>query len=163
MTDENWDDIFNKIFGKFGLDINKINEEMLNSIANKETKPYVYGFVYKVGPDGKPEFKEFGNENFINKDTPELTENENGYREPLTDINEDNNNIYITYELPGIEEDKIKLTANKNIIELKVDTETRKYYKKIELNSDIDENNIISKFKNGIFDVTLKKLNNAKE
>jgi len=163
---DDWDDIFNNLYDEFGFDMKKINNEIAKfweSIMKGENEdkmlgPYVYGFSYKVGPDGKPVFQEFGN---VPKNRYGLTNNkmEGNYREPLTDINEDNNNIYITYELPGIDKKDIKLTINENNIELRVDKEPRKYYKNIELNTPVDANTAIAKFTNGILDISVKKLN----
>jgi len=162
---DDWDDIFNDLYDEFGFDMKKINNEIAKfweSIMKGENEdkmlgPYVYGFSYKVGPDGKPVFQEFGN---VPKNRSGLTNNKmENYREPLTDINEDNNNIYITYELPGIDKKDIKLTINENNIELRVDKEPRKYYKNIELNAPVDANTAIAKFTNGILDISVKKLN----
>jgi len=163
--DDDWDDIFNDLYNEFGFDMKRINSEIAKfweSIMKGENEdkmlgPYVYGFSYKVGPDGKPVFQEFGN---VPKNRYGLINNKmENYREPLTDINEDNNNIYITYELPGIDKKDIKLTINENNIELRVDKEPRKYYKNIELNTPVDANTAIAKFTNGILDISVKKLN----
>ncbi len=165
--DDDWDDIFDDLYNEFGFDMKKVNSEIAKfweSIMKGENEdkilgPYVYGFSYKVGPDGKPVFQEFGN---VPKGRSRLGSStmEGNYREPLTDINEDNNNIYVTYELPGIDKNNIKLTVNENNIELKVDKEPRKYYKNIELNVPVDPDSTVAKFTNGILDITLKKINN---
>ena len=165
--DDDWDDIFNDMYDEFGFDMKKINSEIAKfweSIMKGENEdkmlgPYVYGFSYKVGPDGKPVFQEFGN--VPNGKSGLGYSNRDGtYREPLTDINEDSENIYITYELPGIDKKDIKLMVNENSIELKVDKDPRKYYKNIELNVPVNTDSAIAKFTNGILDITLKKLNN---
>ncbi|KJE48814.1 MULTISPECIES: archaeal heat shock protein Hsp20 [Acidiplasma] len=159
---DDWDDIFDELYDEFGFDMRRINNEIAkfwesvmkgNSNA-KVMGPYVYGFTYKIGPDGKPTFQEFGN-------VPRrLGFNENikeGFREPLTDINEDNKNIYITYELPGVDKSDIKLTVNEYNVELTVDTDKRKYYKNIEFNTPVDVNSVSAKFTNGVLDVTISK------
>jgi HSP20 family protein len=163
--DDDWDDIFNNIYDEFGLDMRKINKEMAKfwesimkgEMDSKMVGPYVYGFSYKVGPDGKPIFQEFGN--VPGNKLGYRTSADENYREPLTDINEDKDNIYITYELPGVEKNDINLVVNENNIELKVDKGPRKYYKSIDLNFGIDVNSVIAKFTNGILDITVKKLN----
>ena len=163
--DDDWDDIFNDMYDEFGLDMRKINKEIARfwgSIMRDDTNskvmgPYVYGFSYKVGPDGKPVFQEFGNvpRNAIGqKDEPQ-----EGYREPLTDLNEDKENVYITYELPGVDKKDIDLTVNETNIELKVDKGSRKYYKNIEFSTGVDIDSVIAKFTNGVLDITIKKLN----
>ncbi|MEM0139039.1 MAG: archaeal heat shock protein Hsp20 [Ferroplasma sp.] len=162
--DDDWDDIFNDMYDEFGLDMRKINNELAkfweSAIkGNGESKsfgPYVYGFTYKVGSDGKPVFQEFGN---VPKNAlGQRTESPEGFREPLTDVNEDKNNVYITYELPGVEKSDIKLTVNESNIELKVDKGNRKYYKSLDFTSPVDMDSIIAKFTNGVLDITVKKL-----
>ncbi len=164
--DDDWDDIFNDMYDEFGFDMKKINREiakfwesiMKGESNNRIIGPYVYGFSYKVGPDGKPVFQEFGNvpRNGIGakQDTQE------GFREPLTDVNEDKENIYITYELPGVEKSDIDIVVNEGNMELKVDKGARKYYKNIEFNTEVDINSVIAKFTNGVLDITIKKAKN---
>ncbi len=159
-----WDDIFNDMYDEFGLDMRKVNSEIARfwesmtkgEGSSKVLGPYVYGFSYKVGPDGKPVFQEFGNvpKNAIGEHS-EATE---GFREPLTDINEDRENIYITYELPGVEKSDIKLTVNEGSIELKVEKGSRKYYKNIDFSVPVDMDSVVAKFTNGVLDLTIKKL-----
>ena len=163
--DDDWDDIFNDMYDEFGFDMKKINREIARfweSIMKGEPNskimgPYVYGFSYKMGPDGKPVFQEFGNvpRNGIGP----KAEPQEGFREPLTDINEDKENVYITYELPGVEKNDIDLVVNENNIELKVNKGSRKYYKNIEFNTGVDIDSVIAKFTNGVLDITIKKLN----
>ena len=69
--------------------------------------PYVYGFSYKVGPDGKPSFQEFGN--IPNRPSLSDKVSEPEVREPLTDINYDKDKVYLTFELPGISKENIDL------------------------------------------------------
>ncbi len=163
--EDDWDDIFNDMYDEFGLDMRKINKEMARfwesimkgDMNSKIVGPYVYGFSYKIGPDGKPVFQEFGNVPRTGIGTRKDTQE--GFREPLADINEDNENVYITYELPGVEKNDINLVVNENNIELKVDKGTRKYYKNIEFNTGVDIDTVIAKFTNGILDITINKLN----
>jgi HSP20 family protein len=160
--DDDWDDIFDDMYDEFGFDMKKINREiakfwesvMKGESNSKVMGPYVYGFSYKLGPV----FQEFGN--VPRNGIASKAETREDSREPLTDINEDKENVYITYELPGVEKKDIDLIVNENNIELKVDKGTRKYYKNIEFNTEIDINSVIAKFTNGILDITIKKLDN---
>ena len=64
----------------------------------KEFGPFVYGYSMKIGPDGKPAIREFGN---IKKSLkgPEVREE----REPLVDVVETDSEIRVVVELPGVE------------------------------------------------------------
>ena len=65
--DDDWDrDFFDDMFGDFGIDFRRMNDRLMrffNSVMkNPETTiegPFVYGFTYRQGPDGKPTFQEF--------------------------------------------------------------------------------------------------------
>ncbi len=159
--EDDWDEIFRELYEEFGLDMRKINNEIARfweSVMKDPDKikisgPYVYGFSYKIGPDGKPVFQEFGNV----PGRRSLYEEREGYREPLTDINEDKNNIYVTFELPGVNKEDISLTVSDNSMTLSVDKGARKYYKNINFDSEVDSNKVTAKFTNGILDVTVQK------
>ena len=58
-----WDDIFDifgrefdEIFERIFKDI----DEFFRSVEKSEFKPFIRGFSIRIGPDGKPEIKEFG-------------------------------------------------------------------------------------------------------
>ncbi len=161
---DDWDDIFDDLYNEFGFDMKRINNEIARfweSVMNgtdtsKIMGPYVYGFTYKVGPDGKPSFQEFGN---MPRNRSRVGESaKEGYREPLTDINEDDKNVYITYELPGVDKSDIKLTINDNNMELSVENASRKYYKNVDFSNPVNVNSAVAKFTNGVLDVTLEKV-----
>ena len=107
--DDDWDDIFNDMYDEFGFDMKKINREIARfweSIMKGEPNskimgPYVYGFSYKMGPDGKPVFQEFGNvpRNGIGP----KAEPQEGFREPLTDNEKSSFNKSNKMEVSSIE------------------------------------------------------------
>ncbi|MEM4057998.1 MAG: Hsp20/alpha crystallin family protein, partial [Thermoplasmata archaeon] len=133
--DEDWDyygifDDFDEEIKRWESRLNKIWEELSKSNLSPD-KSFVYGFTFKMGPDGKPEFQEFGN---VPKGYgPKQLE----YREPLTDVTEDDKNIYITVELPGIEKENIDIQLNEQSVVIDVNTPDRKYHKEVELSAKI--------------------------
>jgi HSP20 family protein len=154
--EEDWDyygifDDFDEEIKRWEARFNKIWEELSKSNLNPD-KSFVYGFSFKMGPDGKPEFQEFGN---VPKGYgPKQLE----YREPLTDVTEDDKNIYITVELPGIEKDNIDIQLNEQSVLIDVNTPDRKYHKEIELSAKIKTEEVKAAYKNGILDITLPRL-----
>src|SRR4051794_21961772 len=93
-------------------------ENMLNRIfrtvreiepATIANFPYYYGYQITVGPDGKPKVREFGN---VRPSARGLIE-QTGIREPLVDtaINEKENTLTITAEMPGITKQNIKVNV----------------------------------------------------
>ena len=118
----------------------------------KEFGPFVYGYSLKIGPDGKPEIREFGN---IRKSLkgPEVKEE----REPLVDVVETNSEIRVVVELPGVEKTDIKLHGTEESLEISVDTPQYKYYKEVTLPVKVKVKEAKSNYKNGVLEVVLPK------
>ena len=118
----------------------------------KEFGPFVYGYSLKIGPDGKPEIREFGN---IKKSLkgPEVKEE----REPLVDVVETNSEIRVVVELPGVEKTDIKLHGTEESLEISVDTLQYKYYKEVTLPVKVRVKEAKSSYKNGVLEVILPK------
>lgn len=112
-------------------------------------KPLVYGFSMSIGPDGKPQIREFGN--------IEPTEEKisvKSAREPLVDVIEREKEIDILAELPGVEKEDINVEAHEDSLTISVPNE---FYKEIKLPSEIDPYKVKAKYKNGVLTVTLTK------
>lgn len=119
----------------------------------REWGPFVYGYSMKVGPDGKPEIREFGN---IKKSLrgPQVKEE----REPLVDIVETDSEIHVVVELPGVEKTDIKLHGTEDNLTISVDTPQYKYYKEVQLPAKVKVKEATSAYKNGVLEVTLPKV-----
>jgi len=118
--------------------------------------PFVYGYSITIGPDGKPQIREFGNlKPEIRPGGPKINIREE--REPLVDVMETDNEIRIIAELPGVEKKDIKLHGTENTLTISVDTPERKYYKEVELPSKVDVKKTKASYKNGVLEVKLKK------
>jgi HSP20 family protein len=140
-----------------------IRERTLPSGAKvKEWGPFVYGYSVTMGPEGKPRVREFGN---IKPGTcmgrPRVHIQEK--HEPLVDVMESDGTVKVIAELPGVEKKHIELNATKENLTIAVNTPQRKYYKKIDLPSDVDPRGANSIYKNGVLEVTLKKTNNEQK
>lgn len=118
----------------------------------RELGPFVYGYSMKIGPDGKPEIREFGN---IKKSLkgPQVKEE----REPLVDIVETNNDIRVVVEMPGVEKGDIKLHGTEDSITISVDTPHYKYYKDVTLPTKVKVRDAKSTYKNGVLEVAIPK------
>jgi len=122
------------------------------SKGSKEYKPYVYGFSLSIGPDGKPVIREFGN---VQRDRfgPKVRED----REPLVDVLEEDEDVVVVAELPGVEKEDIRLHAGEDHLTISVDTSDRKYYKELVLPVGVDPGSARAVYKNGVLEVRLKK------
>jgi len=118
--------------------------------------PFIYGYSVTIGPDGKPQIREFGNiKPEIRLGGPKINIREE--REPLVDVIETDGEIRIIAELPGVEKKDIKLYGTEDTLTISVDTPERKYYKEVKLPSKVDTKKTKASYKNGVLEVTLKK------
>ncbi|MFX1604582.1 MAG: archaeal heat shock protein Hsp20 [Promethearchaeota archaeon] len=127
----------------------KAFEEMLRDPEG--TNPFVFGFSMKVGPDGKPIIQRFGNPpvDYGAELAPSL--------EPLVDIVEEDGEIIVVAELPGVEKDEIKVRIKGTTLTIHVDNPNRPYHKDIELPSRVQKEDAKSAIRNGVLEVRLKK------
>ena len=123
-----------------------------NGSTVKEWGPFVYGYSIKIGPDGKPEIREFGNVK-PSRFGPKVKEE----REPLVDIVETDGEIHVVAELPGVEKEDIKLHGTEDTLTISVDTPQRKYHKEITLPAKVNVKEAKTQYKNGVLEVKLPK------
>lgn len=127
----------------------------------KEFGPIVYGYSVKIGEDGKPIIRKFGNVDVFSHSINDSSHDTQQEREPLIDIINGKEEIKIVAELPGVAKENIRLYANENTltIESSSSTEERRYYKKIEFPEFVEPSSGRSHYKNGILEITFKKKN----
>jgi len=179
-----WDEWF-KRFGRrssiFG-DIDRLIEEMEKEMAeafkdmentmpedmyrerrlpdgsvSREYGPFVYGYSVKIGPDGKPIIREFGNMKPGLTGEGEAPLNLTDRREPLVDVIEDGDTVKVLAELPGVEKRDIRLKATDHSLTVSVDNPTRKYYKELEFTEEVDEKSAKSNYTNGVLEIVFRK------
>ncbi|MDW5561616.1 MAG: archaeal heat shock protein Hsp20 [Methanomassiliicoccus sp.] len=150
-----WDDLFGSFdedFEEMRARMDALMEGFMNGRIDTSTnQPIVYGFSMRVGPDGKPHIEEFGNT------SPEVT-GEGGAREPLTDIIEEKERVRVIIELPGVDKEDIQLHVEDRVLDISVDKEDRKFSKELELPSAVDPDSASASYKNGVLEVTLKRI-----
>jgi HSP20 family protein len=78
-------------------------------------------------------------------------------REPMVDVFEDGDFVNVMAELPGIEESKVELEVENDLLTIRADTSARKYYKEVKLPTSVKKNPAESKFRNGILEIKLVK------
>ena len=116
-------------------------------------RPYVYGFSMSLGPDGKPVIREFGN---VQKSRfgPKVREE----REPLVDVMEEDEDVVVVAELPGVEREDIDLHITYDELVISVDTTKRRFHKELRLPARVDPNSAKASYKNGVLEIRLKKI-----
>ncbi|MEM2927614.1 MAG: archaeal heat shock protein Hsp20 [Nitrososphaerota archaeon] len=143
---------FEEYFEKLPKDL--VKEKKIPGGVIKEYGPFVYGYSMTIGPDGKPIIREFGN---VRPSTKKPYVDIKGEREPLIDVFSTNGEIRVIAEIPGVEKDQIKLNATEKKLTIRAETETRKYYKEVELPEEVDVESAKSTYKNGVLEVIFKK------
>lgn len=161
---EDIDRMFEEMFKDFFEEIPKelVKERKLpDGSTIRKVGPIVYGYSVTMGPDGKPEIREFGNIKPSSKARPGF---ELKYeREPLVDVIEEADSVRIIAELPGVEKKDIHLESADKHLTISVDTEGRKYYKELELPAEVDPQSAKATYKNGVLEVSLTKKKPKKE
>lgn len=126
-----------------------------NGSIRREYGPFVYGYSVKIGPDGKPVIREFGNMKPGVEEERPLSLQER--REPLVDVIEDDDSFKVLAELPGVEKEDIKLHATIRGLTINVDNAERKYFKELAFPVDINRSTARSTYRNGVLEVTFQK------
>ena len=113
---------------------------------------------------------------------PEVREAEltipQGFREPLSDIFETDNEIVIVTELPGVNKDDIKISASEDSIEIKAEVREEKvkrenyfsqerrykgFYRSLSLPVKVDPTKAKATYKNGLLEIRLPKKEAARK
>ncbi len=180
--DSFWDEWFKRFgrrsnfFGEFDRMMREMEKEMADIIkqmegdmpdkmrreirtpdgsTRREYGPFVYGYSVKLGPDGKPVIREFGNmKPGLGGKSPVSLQ---GKREPLVDVIEDEEAIKVLAELPGVEKKDIKLYATSDGLTISVEDTDREYFKELEFDAEIDRSSAKSSYRNGVLEVNFKK------
>jgi HSP20 family protein len=111
----------------------------------------VYGFSVRTGIGGIPQVERFGNIR-SSEEGPVVAE----VREPLVDVFDEEQEIVIVAELPGVAEDEVHIEVQDDILSLET-TGQRKYAKEILLPEPVDAETLQKAYKNGILELRLRK------
>jgi HSP20 family protein len=154
-----FDDEFDRMF----RNMEKIWERAFRDFNFNQIEPgksFIHGFNICIGPDGKPRIEEFGNRpKKIDKGKTIVPEE----REPLTDIIEGDDNVSITFEIPGVNKEDINLNITESSLDISVDSPNRKYHKIVDLPCAVIPNKSKATYKNGILDIIIKRKDKKKD
>jgi len=147
-----------KYFDDFFRAIDKIFEESFNQYAPDESEgsrkrpepaPFLYGYSITIGPDGKPTIREFGNFN-----TRRLEGEEKG---PPIDVFERRDEVRVIVDMPGVSEDNIRLALDERSLKITVEG-AKRYNRIVQLPSKVNPETMKSTYRNGILEISIKKL-----
>ena len=112
----------------------------------------VFGFSVKTATGGKPIVKPFGN---IKKTPKGPTVKEE--REPMTDVFDEEEEIRVYAEMPGVNEEDVILDLKGDILDISAQTGDRKYRTEILLPAKVKSETLAWSYKNGILEVKVTK------
>jgi len=111
----------------------------------------VYGLTIRTGIGGMPQVEPFGNIR-TSEAGPEVAD----VREPLVDVFDEEHEIVVVAELPGVAQDEINVTVEDDILRLET-TGQHKYAKEILLPDAVEATDPGKTYNNGILELRLKK------
>ena len=138
--------------------------ETQEGVKVREVGPIVYGYSMTIGPDGKPQVREFGNVRslgYTGSNAKKIGQNIgkssqiSAEREPLVDVNTTDTEVIVVVEMPGIKKEDIKINTYDSRLEINTSKDAkRKYYKNIELPEQAEIETAKSVYNNGVLEVT---------
>jgi HSP20 family protein len=147
---------FRDVEGTMPRDMVRVRRQPDGSVR-REYGPFIYGYSVKIGPDGKPIVREFGNIKPGKGGGGQPSLNLQDMREPLVDVIEEENAVKVLAELPGVNKEDISLFLSDNVLTINVDTPERRYHKELSLPGEVDESSARSTYTNGILETVLTK------
>ncbi|WP_458745962.1 archaeal heat shock protein Hsp20 [Candidatus Nitrosocosmicus sp. T] len=138
--------------------------ETEEGVKVREVGPIVYGYSMTIGPDGKPQVREFGNVRslgeiggIVKKIGQNIGKSSqiSAEREPLVDVNTTDTEVKVVVEMPGIRKEDIKINTYDSQLEIATSKDAqRKYHKNIELPEQAEIETARSVYNNGVLEVT---------
>jgi HSP20 family protein len=128
--------------------------EMSSNVDTTNNVSYHYGYQITVDPDGKPHIREFGN---VRPSAKGLIEHR-GVREPLVDttVDEKENTLRITAEMPGVDKDHIKVNITDKSLSIHAEKEDKKYHAVVPVTIELDNATAKASYSNGILELKIK-------
>ncbi|MFX1322733.1 MAG: archaeal heat shock protein Hsp20 [Promethearchaeota archaeon] len=153
-------DIFNRILKSLPPEFQNLSpEDIVKELMKNKSKfgfPITYGFNLNISPDGKPIIDSFGNLEPTSSSGKPVVKNK---REPLVEVNEEEDIIIVIAEMPGVDREDIELKATTHSITISTkENANRNYYKEVELPSAINSDYAKARYSNGILEIELKKV-----
>ncbi len=141
-------------------DMEKEFEDMLRSSPSGGEGPYYYGVRVYVGPDGVPHIEQFGNIKKGKGGNKVIISDET---EPMVDVMEHGDEVWVVADLPGVEKDQIKVSSDGKTVTIRAEGDKRKYYKEVELPAEVDPSTAKATYKNGVLEIKFKKVRGGKQ
>ena len=138
-------DELDKYFEEFEKDIQNFARNSI-SATRVAAEPYIAGFSFRVGPEGRPHVQFFG-------DSPLR---HNGFRIPMNEqlLEEKNNTLRVVLDMPGVDKGDILVDATDDRLIVTAERESRKYKAEIDLKAKVQPDSGMAEYKNGVLEIS---------
>jgi len=139
-------DELDKYFEDFEKEIQETVRSAI-STARSQSHPFVAGFSFKLGPEGKPSIQVFG-------DRPLRGD---GYRSPMSEqiLDEKAKLLRLVLDMPGVEKSDIRVDATENSAVVVAERGDRKYKADLALKAEVVPDTGKAEYKNGVLEISL--------
>ena len=109
-------------------------------------KPFVAGFSFNLGPEGKPSIQIFG-------DSPVRHD---GFRSPINEqvVDAEGGMLRIILEMPGVEKEDINVDATEDAAVVTAEREEKKYRSELKLNAPVRPDSGKAEYRNGMLEIS---------
>jgi HSP20 family protein len=125
----------------------EIQEAVKKSISSPRfQEPFVTGFSFRLGPEGKPSVQVFGDKLL----------QEDGDRSPMSEqlVDQAKGILRVVLEMPGVEKEDIKVDAAEGRVVVTAEREERKYKADIALGTPVNPEGAKAEYRNGILEIS---------
>ena len=108
--------------------------------------PFMAGFSFDMGPEGKPAIQFFGN-------SPSLAD---GYRSPLIEqvVDDKSGTLRLVLDMPGVEKGDIDLSVAEDKAVIKAERGARKYRAEVGLKAEVEPESGKAEYRNGVLEIS---------
>jgi HSP20 family protein len=138
-------DELDKYFEEFEKDVQNFARNSI-SATHLKAEPYVAGFSFNLGPEGRPNVQFFG-------DSPL---HRDGFRSPMTEqmLDEKNGVLRLVLDMPGVEKSDIQVDATDDSAVVTAERESRKYRAEIQLKAQVQPDTGRAEYRNGLLEIS---------
>jgi len=141
-------DMLDELEHYFGDFQKEIEDAVKSNIfgGDQSSWPFVAGFSFNMGPEGKPSLQVFGN-NPIRGD---------GFRSPINEqvVDQSNGALRILLEMPGVEKQDINVEATEDSAVITAENGEKKYRAELHLKVQVRPESGKAEYRNGMLEIS---------
>lgn len=160
IDNDEFEKMIDNILKRFGFNSSADVHTRISKENNPNVKSWYYGYSMRIGSDGKPVIREYGNLNpFYEPNSRSFHQIEKAEdQEPLTqvDVNKEENKVRVLVEMPGVTKETIKVNATETLVKINAKHDSRKYVTEVPIEARIDPNTADAKYNNGVLEINFE-------